>query len=133
MSPSIAGVGIDIVDIERFRAQLADRSSTFESKTFTPSERAVASARPSKDAAQHLAARFAVKEALVKAWSASRWGAAPEMPDLDWQGIELVHDAYGRPGLHLTGAVGAALAGLRAHVSLSHDGGFACALVVLER
>lgn len=129
----VAGVGIDIVDIERFRAQLDDPASTFVRCTFTPSERSVAEARPSGDAVRHLAARFAVKEALIKAWAGSRFGRSPVTQQVPWQEIELVHDHQGRPALHLTGLLGREMAGLHPHVSLSHDGGFACAVVILER
>lgn len=123
---------MDIVDLAGFRAQLADTASTFEAATFTASERSAAARKPSGDPAVHLAARFAAKEALIKAWSASRWNEAAEVESLDWHEIEVIQDHRGRPALQLTGVVGQALAGLHPHVSLSHDGGYASAVVILE-
>lgn len=136
----ILGTGIDIVDLGAFREQLADGASGFVVGTFTAGERADAETRSSGDPARHLAARFAAKEAFVKAWSGARWGQGPPMQDparTDLREIEVVNDPFGRPTLALHGDVARWLAGApggtpRIHTSLSHDGGFACAMVVLE-
>lgn len=89
--------------------------------------------------ARHLAGRWAVKEAVVKAWSAALYGQPPPIaPDLlRWIEIETVCDAWGRPAVRLGGQVAqqvAASVGESAawHVSLSHDGDAAVAFVVLE-
>jgi holo-[acyl-carrier protein] synthase len=134
----IIGVGTDVVSLPGFRAQLSDAASRFADGTFTPRERRDAAARSSADAARHLAARFAAKEAFVKAWSGSRFGAAPHERALDFRGIEVESDAWGRPRLrvappvsdHLDRAHGAG--GWRTHLSLSHDGEIVVAYVVLE-
>lgn len=129
------GVGVDTVHVPGFRDQLADPASGFVRGTFTEAERACAAARPSDDAARHLAARFAAKEAFVKAWSGARWGQVPQMERADLREIEVVSDPWGRPSLALHGAVADAVARLgavRAHVSLSHDGDQAIAFVQLE-
>ncbi|HVT41426.1 MAG TPA: 4'-phosphopantetheinyl transferase superfamily protein, partial [Acidimicrobiales bacterium] len=61
---AIVGVGVDAVDVERFR-RLLDRRPRFAERCFTEGERADATA--GADAAQSLAARFAAKEAVMKA------------------------------------------------------------------
>ena len=74
-----------------------------------------------------LAARFAAKEALSKALGAPA--------GLSWQDAEVMVEESGQPWFALQGAVADAVAGLGAdhvHLSLSHDGGFALAFVVLE-
>lgn len=131
----IAGVGIDTVDIGSFREQLADRASCFAEGTFTPAELRDANARPGGDPTRHLAARFAAKEALVKAWSASRFGSPPALRSVDMLEIEVISDGFGRPAIRLHGRVAADLARTgpyRTHVSLSHDGDSSIAVVVLE-
>jgi holo-[acyl-carrier protein] synthase len=116
---AIVGVGVDVVDVERFARSL-ERTPRLAERLFTPDERAVA--RP-----ERLAARFAVKEALAKALGAPS--------GLGWHDAEVVSDEGGRPWLKLRGTVAEAARACSAdawHVSLSHDGGIATAFVVLE-
>jgi holo-[acyl-carrier protein] synthase len=122
---------MDIVEIAGFRRQLADVASCFADQTFTAQERQVASRRPSGDPAQHLAARFAAKEALIKAWSSLRVGRPPALAHVDMREIEVICDAWGRPTLRLHGNVARLLAGAQTRLSMSHDGGFASATVLL--
>ena len=89
--------------------------------------------------ARHLAGRWAVKEAVIKAWSAALYGSPPPIaPDLlRWSEIETVCDAWGRPAVRLSGEVARQVAAtvgedVRWNVSLSHDGSSAVAFVVLE-
>lgn len=131
----ILAVGVDTVHLPSFRDQLADPASTFVIGTFTAAERACSDARPSGDAARHLAARFAAKEAFLKAWDGAYWGREPVMAAVELTDIEVVSDPWGRPSLQLHGEVARAVAKLgevRAHVSLSHDGDSAVAMVTLE-
>lgn len=130
----IVGLGLDLVDIEAFRRQLDDPATTFVTGTFTPAERRSSRAKPSRDPARHLAARFAAKEAFVKAWSVANAGRAPVVARADLQEIEVVQDAWGRPSLRLHGLIGADLEsrGWRSMLSISHDGGMAAAVVVLD-
>ncbi|MGI8700262.1 MAG: holo-ACP synthase [Nocardioidaceae bacterium] len=114
----IVGVGIDVVDVDRFAATLR-RTPALGQRLFTPTELA----RPIAS----LAARFAAKEALAKALGAPA--------DLHWLDAEVRTDPTGRPSLTMTGTVerrAAELGVAQAHVSLSHDAGIASALVVLE-
>lgn len=134
-------VGLDIVTTTTFAHQLADPASGFVDATFTALEQRAA--QPSGEIrTQRLAARFAAKEAFVKAWSGARAGREPQLASVDLREIEILDDGYGRPSLRLHGAVAAALdalaaelsagAALRAHLSLSHDPPTAAAVVVLE-
>ena len=114
----IIGVGIDVVDIERFGLSLS-RTPGLAQRLFTPLEleRALAS----------LAARFAAKEALAKALGAPG--------NMHWHDAEVVSESSGRPLLELRGSVRARADELGAtvvHLSLSHDAGIASAVVVLE-
>jgi holo-[acyl-carrier protein] synthase len=114
----IVGVGIDVVEIERFVASL-DRTPSMREKLFTPAE---ARLHP-----QSLAARFAAKEAIAKALGAPA--------GLAWHDAEVVSAPSGRPHFALRGTVLAAADAMGAstvHLSLSHDGGIASAFVVLE-
>ena len=128
------GVGIDIVDLVGFRAQLADEASCFVDGVFTPSEQATCANRPSANPATHLGARYAAKEAFVKAWSSLRRGQAPQLTTVDLREIEVLTDSWGRPSIVVHGAVALATDALGIggiEVSLSHDGGYACAVVVV--
>lgn len=126
------GVGVDLVHVPGLRAQLADPASRFAAGTFTVGERTDAAERASGDPARHLAARFAAKEAFIKAWSGGFFGAPPQLAGLDLRQIEVITDAWGRPALRLASPLAERVGSLRAHVSLSHDGDYAMAQVVLE-
>ena len=120
-------VGVDLVHVPGFAAQLAARASGFVDGTFTALER-----RTANGDASRLAARYAAKEAFIKAWSGSRRGLPPLLAAVDLRVVEVVDDGYGRPGLRLHGAVKAAVGDRGAHVSLSHDGPSAIAVVILD-
>ena len=115
---AVIGVGIDVVDIERFMASL-ERTPGLRERLFTPSE----AARPPAS----LAARFAAKEAVAKALGAPTGMA--------WHDAEVVSESSGRPLLTIRGSVQARadeLGVTSVHLSLSHDAGIASAVVVLE-
>jgi holo-[acyl-carrier protein] synthase len=115
---AVIGVGIDVVDIDRFMASL-DRTPGLRDRLFTPAE----AARPPAS----LAARFAAKEALAKALGAP--------VGMAWHDAEVVSESSGRPLMELRGSVQARADELdvrSVHVSLSHDAGIASAVVVLE-
>ncbi len=129
---SVVGVGVDVVDVPGFAEQLDRPGTRFALGAFTAGERADVGDDP-----RRLATRFAAKEAFVKAWSASRFARPPTLPSWDLHEVEVVTDVQGRPALRVTGTVAHAVAGQlgadwRAHLSLSHDGPVAAAMVVLE-
>lgn len=132
----IAGTGIDVVDCARFEALLREPGSAFETRTFTASERAVSYARRTNDPVTHLAARYAAKEATVKALSQALAPAPLPRALADLSEIEVLCDDDGRPSLSLRGRVRAQAeeAGVtRLHLSMSHDGAVATAIVIAER
>lgn len=115
---AIMGVGIDVVDIERFGESLS-RTPNLAARLFTASE----AERPLAS----LAARFAAKEALAKALGAP--------VGMGWHDAEVVSEDTGRPRFELRGTVAARAEQLgvdSVHLSLSHDAGIASAVVVLE-
>lgn len=132
----ILGLGIDLVQIETFKGQLEDRASHFVAATFTDAEVAYAQAAPSGEPARHLAARYAAKEATVKALDLACARAGIDAPMMSLRAIEVVCDDRGRPHLELYGAaadLATRVGADRTWVSLSHDGGAAVATVLMER
>ncbi|TXG92807.1 holo-ACP synthase [Rhodococcus rhodnii] len=127
---AILGIGFDLVAVGEFR-ELLDRPGTTVLTSFTPGERRDV-ARRETDRARHFAARWAAKEAVIKAWSASIHGRPPVTAEGIHHLVEVVTDAWGRPAIRLAGEVATALAGTSLHVSLTHDGDMAGAFVVLE-
>ena len=85
---AIVGVGIDLVSIPDFAEQV-DQPGTVFAETFTPGERRDA-ADKSSSAARHLAARWAAKEAVIKAWSGSRFSKRPVLPEGIHRDIEVI-------------------------------------------
>lgn len=120
----IVAVGIDVVLVDRFTRALA-RTPLLGDRLFTGAERTTPAGKPRS--ADSLAARFAAKEAVAKALGAPA--------GLRWHDCEIVSDPAGRPWLTVSGTVAAAAADReinRWHVSLSHDGGLASAVVLAE-
>ena len=132
----ILGIGIDVVDVNGFREQLSDVASSFVQGSFTHGEQLRVSKRPAGDKAPHYAARYAAKEAFIKAWSSSRRGLAPVLPNMRFTDVEVTEDSWGRPAIQLHGETLQAFdeAGdhPRIHLSISHDGPVATAYVMLE-
>jgi holo-[acyl-carrier protein] synthase len=129
----ILGIGVDLVHVPSFAEQLELAESRF-SGMFTPGERADIAERSAHGGgdARYWAVRWAAKEAVVKAWSASIFGEEPILGDAALAQIETVTDAWGRPRIALHGYVARELADLSLDVSLSHDGDHAIAYVVLS-
>ena len=114
----IVGVGIDVVDVDRF-AETLRRTPRLLDRLFTDTERELP--------VISLAARFAAKEALAKSLGAP--------VGLRWRDAWVCTEDGGRPYLEMTGTVAARAAELgvrHLHVSLSHDAGIASAVVVAE-
>ena len=115
----IVGVGVDVVEVARLQRALA-RTPRLAGRLFTDAEQALTRS-------DSLAARFAAKEAVAKALGAPG--------GLRWRDAEVISDPGGRPRLVLHGGVAeeAAAQGITAwHLSLSHDGGLATAVVIAE-
>jgi len=121
----VVGVGVDIVDVRRFRAAIA-RTPGLVARVFTDREIELsggASLRPSS-----LAARWAAKEAVAKVLVDNR--------GLEWHHCEVVNGERGEPLLVVAGTVqrAAEALGIEAwHLSLSHDGDMAIAFALAVR
>lgn len=114
----IVGVGIDVVDVERF-SRVLGRTPSLRERLFTPWERELPP--------ESLAGRFAAKEALAKALGAPG--------DLSWLDAEVRRGERGEPRLVVSGSVAecARRSGVGEFlVSISHDGGIATAIVVAQ-
>lgn len=121
--PSTPAIGHDLVDIPRFRRALERRPGAWQRKVFTEGEWEAAGRRP--DAAAVLAARFAAKEAAMKALGTG-WGGG-----VSWRDVEVLGGGRTAPRLHLTGEAARRLEGRSMHLSLSHAGDVASAVVLL--
>src|SRR5438105_720553 len=79
-------------------------------------------------AARHLAARWAAKEAVIKAWSGSRFSQRPVLREDIHRDIEVITDMWGRPRVRLTGDIAKHLKDVTIHVSLTHEADTAAAV-----
>jgi holo-[acyl-carrier protein] synthase len=124
----VLGVGIDLVPASRVDELLSRHGERAMQRLFTPAERERAA--DYAHASLHLAARIAAKEAAYKALSGE--GRAN---GVGWQDLEVRRFADGRPGMVFHGAAQRRMAELgatRCHLSLTHAGGVAAAVVILE-
>jgi len=114
----IVGIGVDTVDIARFERSL-EHTPALRARLFTRAERVLP--------VTSLAARFAAKEALIKALGDSR--------GLGWQDMEVVKNEDRAPSFAHTDALAGELQALgadRVHLSMTHDAGVATAFVIVE-
>ena len=126
---SAVGVGVDLVEVARARAMLADKGAHVFDRLLTPAEADYCRSRP--DPAEHVAVRLAAKEAVYKALQGSEAARG-----IGWRDIEVVRAEDGRPEVALSG-----LAADRARemgitrfvVSLSHTHEAAIAVAVASR
>jgi len=123
----IVGIGVDVVHIPRIRGAIERWQERFLGRVFTPDE--LAYARRRRDPAEHLAARFAAKEATLKALGTGLAMGAR------WREVEVRRARGEPPRMALSGrtaALGAARGVRVLHVSLTHDGDYAVAQVLAE-
>ncbi len=123
----IVGIGIDMVHVQRLRTALDRHGARMRRRLFTSGE--LADCDSQRDPTECLAARFAAKEAALKALGTGK------IAGFRWTDLEIRRLASGQPTLALSGRAqqrGEEIGVRRLWVSLSHDGGKAVALVVLE-
>lgn len=123
----LLGLGVDYVDVSRIADFLERFPERGPERLFTSRERRACDARAA--AAECYAARFAAKEAFLKALGT---GLAA---GIRWTEVELVSGDDGRPRLELAGGAAErlrAMGGDRVLVSFSHDKGAAVATVLIE-
>jgi holo-[acyl-carrier protein] synthase len=124
----IVSIGIDIIEVARIREVLA-RTPRFAERVFTAAERAYCDGRGAV-AAQHYAARFAAKEAALKALQTGWRGG------ISWQDVEIASRESGAPFLifhELVQELFEKSGATAVHLSLSHTSEHAIAEVILEQ
>ncbi|MCO6510450.1 MAG: holo-ACP synthase [Aridibacter famidurans] len=124
----IVSIGTDIIEVYRIRETI-ERTPRFVERVYTDAEREYCEAKGAA-AAQSYAARFAAKEAFLKALKTGWRGK------ITWHDIEVRIDGYGAPSIEVSGEARNILARMgatRIHLSISHTTEHATAQVVLER
>jgi holo-[acyl-carrier protein] synthase len=123
----IYGIGTDIVEVDRIAAKI-EKGKGFRELVFTPQE--IAYCEQQVNPAQHYAARFAAKEAFLKAMGTG-WGHGK----INFNEIAITNNEAGKPLLQLTGPAASCYNELlikQILVSLSHVKATAIAMVVIE-
>ena len=123
----IVGLGLDIAEIDRIEAAIRRHGAPLIERLFTPGEVSYCESR--KNRYERYAARFAVKEAAMKALGTGwRHGVR-------WRDIEVTRERGGKPGLRLEGVARAfadRLGVKQMSVSITHSGNLAVAQVIFE-
>lgn len=124
----IYGIGLDIIEVERIREVMGRRPDAFLKRVFTPGELAYCD-QGEKHRLRRLAARFAAKEAVLKALGTG-------LREVKWTDAEVVHDDLGKPQMRLHGRL-RELAEARGiteiHISLTHARDYAAAQAIALR
>ncbi len=121
----IVGLGLDVCSIERMRRALERHGDRFFDRICSAAERE--DLQQTSDRAMSLAGRFAAKEAFAKALDGA--------PGVGWHECEIRRGPAGRPQMTLHGkarTLASEAGAIRWHVSITHDGGIAAAVVILE-
>ncbi|OZG50398.1 holo-ACP synthase [Bombiscardovia coagulans] len=138
----VLGIGHDLVDVGAFEGLLQETGSRMR-QLFSVRElrQAEALAASKGDASSlHLAAKWAGKESVLKAWCTALGSQRPPytVDTFPWAEVEVIDDVLGRPGIYLSQTVEAQLAQsmkqqqpLMWLISISHDGPVASAVVLL--
>lgn len=122
----ISGIGVDIIQVNRIKKAIENSGDGFINKVFTKGEQECC--REKKNIYQHLAARFAGKEAVLKAFNLG-WSS------VDWKSIEIENDATGAPRVILHNRMKEICDEKyvdKIFFSLSHFGSYAVAVVILQ-
>ena len=121
----IVGIGTDVVDVARFRETIARQGRKFLEKVFTAGERRYCEGKATR--VEHYAARFAAKEAVLKAIGTGL------TKGMRWRDVDVVRASSGRVSVKLSGVVARMARRATLHLSISHAGGMAIAVAVGER
>lgn len=120
----VKGIGIDIIEIDRIRRSVDRLGDLFLRKIYTPQELAYCSSK--QNMYQHLAARFAAKEATSKAMSTG-WSG-----EFRWKDVEIMNNPSGQPRIIVTGKLREKLATSEIYLSISHSDNHVVAMVIIE-
>ena len=124
----IVGTGIDIVEIDRIKRSIIKYSDRFKNKVFT--QREIDYCHSQADPAKHFAARFSVKEAVLKCFGTGMTGG------ILWKDVEVDNKKSGQPTLNLYGKGKDLFNQLKIkhiHISITHDKSYAVAHAIAEK
>ena len=124
----IIGTGIDIVEIDRIKRSIIKYSDRFKNKVFTQKE--IDYCHSQADPAKHFAARFSVKEAVLKCFGTGMTGG------ILWKDVEVENKKSGQPTLNLYGKGKELFNQLKIkhiHISITHDKSYAVAHAIAEK
>ena len=124
----IFGTGIDIIEINRIKRSIQKYSDRFEQKVFTQKE--IDYCHSQADPAKHFAARFSVKEAVLKCFGTGMTGG------IFWKDIEVDKQESGQPVLNLHGNGKELFNQLKLkyiHISITHDKNYAVVHAIAEK
>lgn len=127
MKKMILGIGTDLAEVDRIEQSIVKFGERFLTRVYTQRERQYSLRK--KNSAERFAARFAAKEAGMKAIGTG-WRRG-----VTWQDFEVVNERSGRPTLQLSGAaaeIATTLGVIRISLSMTHTANVAMAVVILE-
>ena len=115
----VIGTGVDITEVSRMRRAVERWGDVFLNRIFTAEE--LANAQTKGSLYQHLAGRFAAKEAIFKAMGDS---------DLNWKDVQILNDREGRPYCRILNGRGVSKS---VHISISHVKNYAVANAIITQ
>ena len=122
----VIGIGIDIIEIDRIKESVNKYGEHFLNKIYTEKELEYCLSKTDKY--QHLAARFAAKEAVYKALS-SGWHK-----DIGWKNIEITNEPNGMPIVTLNGEVQEFLSEQKSlKISISHSRDYVASMAIIYK
>jgi len=122
----VIGIGVDIIEIDRIKKSIDDYGDQFLNKIYTPVELEYCLSK--KDKYQHLAARFAAKEAIYKALSEG-W-----VKEMSWQDMEIINASNGMPTVRLKGRLSEFLShDQNLKISMSHSRDYVVCVAIIYR
>jgi holo-[acyl-carrier protein] synthase len=120
----LTGLGVDIIEVSRIKKALDRWGERFLKRVFTPQEKRYSMRKAFPE--QSLAARFAAKEAVMKAIGTGLSGG------IAWTDVEIVNNPSGKPEVKLGRKITSLIGKRKILISLSHTREFAIAFAVLE-
>jgi holo-[acyl-carrier protein] synthase len=123
----VIGIGIDIIEIERIKNSIENYGDQFLKRIYTKTELDYCLSKNNKY--QHLAARFAAKEAIYKAFSTGM-----EKEELTWQDIEIYNEPNGMPVARLSEKYNSFLSkGKSLKISMSHSRDYVTCVAIIYK
>jgi len=120
----LTGLGVDIIEVVRIKKAMDRWGERFIKRVFTPEEKLYSMRKAFPE--QSLAARFAAKEAVMKAIGTGLSGG------IAWTDVEIVNNPSGKPEVKLRRKITHLIGEKKVKISLSHTREFAVAFAVLE-